>query len=216
MYEELPHINRHQAGAQQIQENEHTRNNPPAGGTETEWYGRMLQSPSEYAGHPMADYRYLYRSPCRGGTAVPQPQEDGNVSKDKQTAVQRRYGRHNLLRGEEPHKRHPAATDGLQLHRQGGKPAKHAVSGLKKLAEEGPTEEQLTRTVENFKKDLPEDRISNGYWLGNLRQYHLYGYDYDKEYEAVISEINAENIKAALQSMLSEGNFIEIIMNPQE
>ena len=92
---------------------------------------------------------------------------------------------------------------------------KAAVDGLMKLMNEGPTEEQLTMTVENFKKNLPESRIKNSYWLSNLKYYYEHGTDFDKEYEAAIADINAENVKAAVKEIVEQGNFIEIMMSPE-
>ena len=90
-----------------------------------------------------------------------------------------------------------------------------AVKGLEDLAKEGPTEAQISMAVENFKKKIPESRISNGYWLSNLQNWYNYdGEDFDAEYEAAISEINKENIKSVLQSILEQGNFVEIVMGP--
>ena len=89
-----------------------------------------------------------------------------------------------------------------------------AKEGLKRLAEEGPTQEQLTRTIENFKKGIPEKRLNNSYWLGNLLTNEYRGIDYDAEYEAAVNEITAEGIKEALQEVLRSGNFIEVVMEP--
>ena len=91
-----------------------------------------------------------------------------------------------------------------------------SVKGMESLASEGPTDEQLTRTVENFRKKMPESRISNNYWLNVLQGYYSAGIDRDTEYEAAIAEINAENIKAAVKALLDEGNFIEVVMGPAE
>lgn len=93
---------------------------------------------------------------------------------------------------------------------------KSAVDGLKNLAADGPTEEQLNRAIENAKKNLPESRISNSYWRDALMYWNRYGMDYDKEFETAISEISAENIKAVLNEVLSQNNFIEIVMSPEE
>ena len=93
---------------------------------------------------------------------------------------------------------------------------KSAADGLNKLMNEGPTEEQLTMTIENFKKNIPESRISNSYWMGNIVYFEEYGVDFDKEYEAAIADINAENVKKAIRDIVSAGNFIEIMMYPAE
>lgn len=90
-----------------------------------------------------------------------------------------------------------------------------AKAGLQKLMNEGPTSEQLTMTVENFKKNVPENRINNNYWMKNIVNYYRLGIDADAEYEAAINEVNSENIKAVLKKMLQEGNFVEIVMSPE-
>lgn len=91
-----------------------------------------------------------------------------------------------------------------------------AISGLKGLAENGPTEEQLGRAIENAKKNLPEQRITNSYWQNALRHNALHGGDYDAEYEAAINNISAEGIKAALSELLAGSNFQEVVMSAAE
>ena len=39
--------------------------------------------------------------------------------------------------------------------------------------------------------------------------------DYDKAYEEAVADINAENIKAAVKDIVSSGNFIEVMMSPE-
>jgi len=92
---------------------------------------------------------------------------------------------------------------------------KLSVKGMEELAENGPTEEQLTRTIENFKKNIPESRITNGYWMDALQTWYNFGEDSDALYEAAVAEINAENIKAALKELLAQGNFMEVVMCPE-
>ena len=89
-----------------------------------------------------------------------------------------------------------------------------AKDGLRKLAEEGPTDEQFQKTVENFKKNLPEQRINNSYWRGNIESYLRFGYDNDKESEEAVSALSKESIKAAAKALLDSGNFIEVVQRP--
>lgn len=90
-----------------------------------------------------------------------------------------------------------------------------AVKGLKGLAENGPTGEQLTRAIENAKKNIPEKRITNSYWMGALRANTARGCDYDVEYEKAVNNISAEGIKAVLQEVLAQQNFVEIVQLPE-
>ena len=91
-----------------------------------------------------------------------------------------------------------------------------AQDGFRKLAEEGPTDEQFTRTVEHFKKNVPESRINNSYWLSDLLRYFRNGYDYDKEWEAAVGGLTKESIRDAAARLYNSGNFVEVVMMPGE
>ena len=90
-----------------------------------------------------------------------------------------------------------------------------AIKGLKELAENGPTQEQLTMAIENVKKNLPEQRSNNSYWLSALTAHKDYGIDYDAEYEAALAEVTVEDVKSVLQTVLASGNFMEIVLMPK-
>lgn len=90
-----------------------------------------------------------------------------------------------------------------------------ALEGMTQLAEQGPSEEFFTRTVENFKKNIPEKRIDNSYWHNNTQLYTRYGYDYDKEYEEAVNNLTAADVQAAMKALLAQNNLIEIRMCPK-
>ena len=91
-----------------------------------------------------------------------------------------------------------------------------AAKGLKELAENGPTAEHFNMAMENFKKNLPEQRINNGYWMNCLQTWNEQGINYDAEYEEAVNTLTAEDVKAALQELLSQGNVINIASFPAE
>jgi zinc protease len=85
---------------------------------------------------------------------------------------------------------------------------------FRKLAENGPTDEQFNRTLENFKKNVPENRISNSYWMNNLVRFAKFGFDYDKEYEEAVASLTKEGIKEAARRLFESGNFLEFAQMP--
>ena len=89
-----------------------------------------------------------------------------------------------------------------------------AIKGLKKLAEEGPSQAQVDMAKENLKKNIPENRISNNYWMGHIKDFYRFGVNYDAEIEAGIDAVSIESIKADVAEILAAGNFIEIVMHP--
>ena len=91
-----------------------------------------------------------------------------------------------------------------------------AIKGLKELAENGPELEKFNMAIENFKKNLPESRINNSYWMGNISEYLDFGIDYDAEYEAAVNTLTPEDVKAVLQAVLAQNNLIEITSAPKE
>lgn len=92
-----------------------------------------------------------------------------------------------------------------------------ATAGLKKLATEGPTAEQMTRVKENLKKNIPESRIQNGYWMDVINHWYRFGNtDYNLEYEAAVNALSAEGVRDVVAKILASGNFGEVVMSPDK
>ena len=92
-----------------------------------------------------------------------------------------------------------------------------ALAGLKKLATEGPTDEQMTRVKENFKKNVPEKRIQNNYWMDVINHWYRFGKeDYDAAYEAAVNNLSADGVRNAVANILASGNYGEIVMSPDK
>ena len=89
-----------------------------------------------------------------------------------------------------------------------------AETGLKMLAENGPSQEQMNMAVENLKKNIPESRISNSYWLDMMNNWYEHGIDYDKEYEEAVNSITIEDVKNVLKSILAQNNMVELVSSP--
>jgi zinc protease len=89
-----------------------------------------------------------------------------------------------------------------------------ATDLLREFAENGPSAEELAMAVENMKKNLPESRINNRYWMNVLDNWNELGIDSDKEYEEAVNSISADDVKDILGKILQQGNFIEIKSMP--
>lgn len=91
-----------------------------------------------------------------------------------------------------------------------------AVKGLNDLAENGPTEEQMGKALENLKKNIPESRISNSYWMGAIDNWYDFGINSDAEYEEAVNSITAEDVKNVLQAILKQNNMIQVVSAPKK
>ena len=91
-----------------------------------------------------------------------------------------------------------------------------AIDGIKKIATEGPTAEQFEKTYKNIEKTIPENRITNSYWMGAIKDWYDYGEDTDAEFDPALKALTPEKIKNLAARFLSEGNLIEIVMRPDK
>lgn len=90
-----------------------------------------------------------------------------------------------------------------------------AKDGIRRLAEEGPTQEQFNIAVENLKKNLPESRITNNYWMDNIIKYSKYGEKYDELYEQAVNSLSIEKIKELMTMFYKAETFHELVMLPE-
>ena len=91
-----------------------------------------------------------------------------------------------------------------------------AIDGVRKIAAEGPTAEQYEKTVKNLEKTIPEQRITNSYWMRAIKNWYDFGLDTEKEAEAAVKALTPEKVKALAARFLSEGNLIEVVMRPDK
>ena len=93
------------------------------------------------------------------------------------------------------------------------KVAKHQLS---EFITTGPTADEFNNAVLNLKKNIPERRITNQYWLREIRNV-LEGYGYeDAEYEAAVNALTPEKVRAVAASIINSGNKVEYVMVPEE
>ena len=80
----------------------------------------------------------------------------------------------------------------------------------------GPTSEEFNNAVLNLKKNIPEKRITNNYWLREIFNV-IEGYgNEDSEYEAAVNALTPEKVRAVAASIINSGNKVEYVMVPAE
>ena len=91
-----------------------------------------------------------------------------------------------------------------------------AVEGVHKLITEGIPAEKFDMIIQNIKKNIPQDRISNYYWVGALQKYAEFGDMYDCEYEKAVDSATPEAVVELMKRLIDAGNFIQLTMSPKE
>lgn len=91
-----------------------------------------------------------------------------------------------------------------------------AIEGMQKLIAEGIPADKFDMITKNIKKNIPQDRITNGYWISILQKAAEFGDRYDEEYENAVNEATPEAVVAAVKRLVDAGNFIQITLSPEK
>jgi zinc protease len=89
---------------------------------------------------------------------------------------------------------------------------------LDKLANEGPTEEDLSKTVENILKDRQQSKEHNSYYLSTLYNYYVYGINFDDpaNYEDIVNSLTAKDVLKVMKAFYDDPNIVDVVFVPKE
>ncbi len=87
---------------------------------------------------------------------------------------------------------------------------------LKKIAQDGPEDADFLKVKEYLVKKFQEDEKTNNYWSSIVNTKYFYGEDNYSNYLSTVNALTKEDIKNLTQKLISQNNFIEVIMNPKE
>ena len=88
---------------------------------------------------------------------------------------------------------------------------------LEKLASEGPSEGDLSKTTENILKGREESKEHNSYYLSTLFSYYLYGINFDDpaNYEDIVNGLTVEDVKNVMQAFYDDPNIVDVVFVPE-
>jgi len=89
---------------------------------------------------------------------------------------------------------------------------------LEKLANEGPSEEDLSKTVENILKTREQSKEHNSYYLGTLYNFYLYGINFDdpSNYEDILKKMTTKDVKKVMKAFYENPNIVDVVFVPKE
>lgn len=87
---------------------------------------------------------------------------------------------------------------------------------VKKIAENGPEDADFQKVKEYMIKQFQEDEKTNNHWLGALVTNAFYGEDTHSNYLSIVNALSKDDIKTFTKELISQNNFIEVIMNPKK
>ena len=89
--------------------------------------------------------------------------------------------------------------------------------GVEDMVTKGPKEEDVQKVKEYMLRSHEESLKQNGYWMGQMTNYVLYGEDHDAIYVDTVNSITAADIQEMARQIFQSGNLIEVGMtSPME
>ncbi|WP_277466506.1 insulinase family protein [Parabacteroides sp. PF5-6] len=113
----------------------------------------------------------------------------------------------------------PEGETTLQVYFDTDPPKRTALSGivrseLRRIAQQGPREEDFRKSVDNMIKRHAENLQENAYWLNVLDNYYYRGIDSHTGYTTILQAISPEKVRTFARELLDQGNTIEVVMEP--
>ena len=89
---------------------------------------------------------------------------------------------------------------------------------LEKLASEGPSEVDLSKTVENILKDREESKEHNSYYLNTLYNYYVHDINFDDpaNYENIVKNLSIQDVQKVMESFFTDPNIVDVVFIPKE
>jgi zinc protease len=89
---------------------------------------------------------------------------------------------------------------------------------LETLADEGPSQENLSKTVENLLKTREQSKEHNAYFLNNIYTYYIQGINFDDpaNYENILKGLTTKDVKKVMKKFYSDPNIVDLVFVPLE
>ncbi|MBN2324046.1 MAG: insulinase family protein [Spirochaetes bacterium] len=90
-------------------------------------------------------------------------------------------------------------------------------SEIEKLKENGPRETDMQKTKEILTRERETNLKENGFWIGVLQTYYLYGLDPRRilEYDEFVRDLDAKTLHEALRRYLDTGRYVQVTLYPE-
>ena len=88
-------------------------------------------------------------------------------------------------------------------------------TGITGIAENGLSDDYMTKIKENFNKVYSENSIRNTYWMNTLINYYEEGINTHDGYLDIVNGLTSDKIREFTKNVVSQGNYLELVMRPE-
>jgi zinc protease len=90
-------------------------------------------------------------------------------------------------------------------------------SEINKIAENGPTTEDLDKAIKNIQKNREQSKLHNNYWLQALNSYYTYAVNTDapENFEQILEKMTTSQVQQLVKSFIAKADVVDIIFKPK-
>ncbi len=84
---------------------------------------------------------------------------------------------------------------------------------IEKIAQNGPTAEDLDKAVKNLLKNREQSKLHNNYWMQALNTFYTYSYNpaADENYENILQKMTIADVQQFVKSLTSKADVVDLI-----
>ena len=84
---------------------------------------------------------------------------------------------------------------------------------IEKIAQNGPTAEDLDKAVKNLLKNREQSKLHNNYWMQALNTYYTYSYNpaAAENYEKILQKMTIADVQQCVKSLTSKADVVDLI-----
>jgi len=88
---------------------------------------------------------------------------------------------------------------------------------IDKIAQNGPTAEDLDKAIKNLQKNREQSKLHNSYWLGALNTYYTYSINpaAPENYEKILDAMTTAKLQQFVKSFVAKADVVDIIFKPK-
>ena len=86
------------------------------------------------------------------------------------------------------------------------------------LAENGPSDVDLSKTVENLLKTREQSKEHNAYYLDAIYNYYVHGINFNDpaNYENILRDLTGEKVRKVMNDLYEDSNIVDVVFLPLE
>ena len=88
---------------------------------------------------------------------------------------------------------------------------------IEKIAQNGPTAEDLDKAIKNLQKNREQSKLHNSYWLQALNTWYQYNYNpaAAANYEDILAKMTAQQVQQFVKNFTTKADVVDILFKPK-